>query len=62
MAHSIEAPANPALQPLDVITLNDISSGASGTGLVTTARIQQNEIQFIAQKATYESIIHLEGV
>jgi hypothetical protein len=62
MAHSIEVPANPALQPLDVITLNDISSGASGTGLVTTARIQKNEIHFIAQKAMYESIIHLEGI
>ena len=62
MTHSIEAPANPALQPLDVITLNDISSGAGGTGLVTTARILKNEIHFIAQKAVYESIIYLEGV
>jgi hypothetical protein len=62
IAHRIEVPANPALQPLDVITLNDISSGAGGTGLSSIARIIKNETHFIAEKATYESTIQLQGV
>jgi len=62
IAHRIEVPANPALQLLDVITLNDINSNASGTGLSSAARIIKNETHFIAEKATYESAIQLQGV
>ena len=61
-AHSIEVPANPALQLLDVVTLNDINSSIGGTGLTTTARIYKNETQFTAEKAAYQSIIYFEGL
>ena len=62
MAHSIEVPANPALQPLDVITLNDVNSSASGTGLSTVARIYKDETHFIAEKSRFECKIQLQGV
>ncbi len=61
-AHSIEVPANPALQILDVIAVNDVNSSIGGTGLALTARILKNETHFIVEKAIYKSILHLEGL
>jgi hypothetical protein len=59
-AHSIVVPCNPALQLLDAIETKDTS--AQSTSIDNTSRIIKQEIIFIADKATYEQHIELEGL
>lgn len=60
-AHSIEVPANPALQLLDAITLND-QAAPLGSGISSTARICKSSVHFLPEKATFIATINLEGV
>jgi hypothetical protein len=58
-AHQVVVPANPALQLLDVVTLQDVAGGSQQGG---TARIIQQQVHYDAQHATYEQVLDLEGV
>jgi hypothetical protein len=60
-AHSIEVPANPTLQLLDAITLND-QAVPLGSGISSTARICKSSVHFLPEKATFIATINLEGV
>jgi hypothetical protein len=59
--HAITVPTNPALQTLDVITLEDMPT-PGGTGLSSTARIIKSVVKYEAQKGIYELTLDLEGV
>jgi len=58
---SVSVPANPALQVLDVVTVND-SAVPTGSGQSGTARIIGNTVTFHPATATFEMTINLEGV
>ncbi|MBO0790788.1 MAG: hypothetical protein J2P36_07540 [Ktedonobacteraceae bacterium] len=60
VAHSISVPANPALQPLDVLSLTD-QPQPRGTGLTTTARIRRHHTHYLPHEALFQQTIDLEG-
>lgn len=57
---SLIVPLNPALQLVDVITVND-ASAPTGTGQSAIGRLIEHEAIFDAQKAQYESHLSLQG-
>lgn len=59
--HQVIVPANPALQLLDVITLND-ANAPTGSGQSGTARIDGVAVIFDSQLARYDLTLALEGV
>lgn len=59
-AHSVEVPANPALQLLDAITTTDTSN--QSTGMSNVSRVIKSNTVFNAQKAEYFMTIELEGL
>lgn len=61
VAHSVTVPNNPALQLVDVVTLND-QAPLIGTSQTATARIFKSEVHFLPEKAIYEITLDLEGV
>lgn len=61
MAHTIEVPANPALQLLDVLTLAD-QAIPLGSGISSTARICKLSVHFMPEKGINMMSIQLEGV
>ena len=61
VAHSITVPANPALQLLDVIQLNDQPPNI-GTGKSATARVYRDEVRFLPEKAEYSHTLWMEGL
>jgi hypothetical protein len=61
VAHRVMVPHNPALQLLDVVTLND-QSAPRGSGLSKTARIHQMHVVYNAEKAIYDLELQLEGM
>lgn len=60
IAHHVIVPANPGLQLLDVITLNDFSI-PTGAGQSGTVRIIESVSALDAQNAHYEQSFALEG-
>jgi hypothetical protein len=58
--HQAVVPLNPALQLLDVVTLNDTPTGA--TGQSGNARIMQTRASYAVQQAIYQHELALEGV
>jgi hypothetical protein len=58
--HSVTVPLNPALQPLDVVSLSDTPAG--GTGQSGNARIMQTSATYEPQRAIYHHELYLEGV
>lgn len=61
ITHSVTVPLNPALQPLDGITLTD-SVAPSGSGQSALCRIVQLQGHYDAQQGTNELYITLEGM
>lgn len=61
IAHTVTVPANPALQLLDVVTLNDMNA-PTGSNQSGNARIIGQIVHFQAQHALYEQQLKLEGV
>ena len=59
-AHTIQVPANPALQLLDVLETKDTS--AQSTGVDNFSRVTKQEVTFLAEKAEFSQSITLEGV
>jgi len=60
-AHSIEVPANPALQLLDVLTLTD-QAAPLGSGISSTARICKSSVHFLPEKCINVMLLGLEGI
>ncbi len=61
IAHSVTVPVNPALQPLDVITLTD-QPPAVGTGKSVTARIYRSDIHFQPAQGQFNLKLSMEGM
>jgi hypothetical protein len=59
--HTVQVPANPALQLLDVLSLTD-QSVPRGTGLSYNARLLGNTMHYDAQSGEYSMQLELEGV
>ncbi len=61
VAHSVTVPLNPALQLVDVVTLND-QAPLVGTSQSAVARIFKDEVHYLPEKAIFEMKLDLEGV
>ncbi|HLV97657.1 MAG TPA: hypothetical protein VKT82_03170 [Ktedonobacterales bacterium] len=57
--HTINVPANPGLQLLDVVTVTD-SAAPTGTGQSTNARISTLDVTYTPQQALFDMTLTLE--